>query len=179
MRVSTREQDRTNQASAIEQLAQHRSYEIVVGYELDDSAWNGGKPNGEYRAKVKEVLEAAHRGEFQVLIVWALDRLTRGGAEDTLRLLRQLRERGVTVVSVQESWLSGAPEVQDVLVSFAAWVAQQESTRRSERIKAGLAKRAAKNLPVGRQPGAKDKSQRKRSGYVKAWEDGGKRRAAG
>jgi len=35
---------------------------------------------------------------------------------------------------------------------------------------------AAAGLPVGRQPGARDRRQRKRSGYVAAWEPGGKRR---
>ena len=45
------------------------------------------------------------------------------------------------MVSVKESWLNGSPEIQDVLVAFAGWMAEQESARRSERIKAGLARR--------------------------------------
>jgi DNA invertase Pin-like site-specific DNA recombinase len=44
---------------------------------------------------------------------------------------------------VRESWLNGSPEVQDVLVAFAGWMAQMESRRKSERIKAGLARRQA------------------------------------
>ena len=89
-----------------------------------------------------------------MLICWALDRLTRGGAEQTLKLIRQFRERGVLIVSIQEPWLGVSPETQDVLVAFIGWVAQQESARRSERIKAGLARRKAAGLPVGRMPGA-------------------------
>jgi DNA invertase Pin-like site-specific DNA recombinase len=95
-----------------------------------------------------------------------------------LRLIRQFRERGCTIVSVKESWLNGAPEVQDVLVAFAGWMAQQESARRSERIRAGLERRKAAGLPVGRARGAKDAKPRKRSGYVASWEDGGARRTA-
>ena len=49
-------------------------------------------------------------------------------------------------------------------------MAQQESNRKSERIKAALAKRKAAGLPVGRQPGAVDKTKRKRSGYVARYE---------
>jgi len=49
-------------------------------------------------------------------------------------------------------------------------MAQQESARRSERIRAGLERRRAAGKPVGRQPGATDKTQRKRSGYVARWE---------
>ena len=71
---------------------------------------------------------------------------------------------------MRESWLNGSPEVQDVLVAFAGWMAQMESRRKSERIKAGLARRQAERKPVGRQPGAADKKPRKRSGYVARWE---------
>jgi DNA invertase Pin-like site-specific DNA recombinase len=106
-------------------------------------------------------------------IVWALDRIVRddeGGAEAALRIFRQFRQRGCTVVSVKESWLNGAPEVADILIAFAGWMAERESARRSERIKAGLAKRSAEGKPVGRQPGSSDKKPRKRSGYVARWE---------
>lgn len=165
LRVSTTEQETDNQLAAVMQLADHRGYEIVHTFRTQDSAWNGGKPTGEYKAALKALMDGAHRGDYSVLVVWALDRLTRGGAEDALRLLRQLREKGATVVSVQEPWLDAAPGVQDVLVSFAGWVAQQESARRSERIKAGLARRKEKGLPVGRQPGAKDRKRRRTDGY--------------
>jgi DNA invertase Pin-like site-specific DNA recombinase len=56
-------------------------------------------------------------------------------------------------------------------------MAERESARRSERIRAGLERRRAEGLPVGRQPGAADKGPRKRADYVASWEDG-KRRAA-
>ena len=38
--------------------------------------------------------------------------------------------------------------------AFAGWMAERESARRGERIKAGLARRQAEGKPVGRQPGA-------------------------
>jgi hypothetical protein len=100
-----------------------------------------------------------------------------GGAEAALRIIRLFRQAGVTVVSVQEPWLNGAGEVQDVLVAFAGWVAERESARKSERIRNGLRRRRAEGKPVGRQPGAADKKKRKRAGYVASWE-GEARRAA-
>jgi DNA invertase Pin-like site-specific DNA recombinase len=120
-------------------------------------------------------MDDAHKGEFSILEVWALDRIVHdeeSGAETALRILRQFRERGCTVISVQESWLNGSPEVQDVLVAFAGWMVQQESKRKSERIRAGLERRRAEGKPVGRQAGAVDKKPRKRSGYVALWERG-------
>jgi DNA invertase Pin-like site-specific DNA recombinase len=64
-----------------------------------------------------------------------------------------------TTTSVRDA-ANAAPEVQDVLVAFAGWMAQQESRRRSERIKAGLDRRRAQGKPVGRLPGAADKKPR-------------------
>jgi putative DNA-invertase from lambdoid prophage Rac len=164
-RVSTTEQDTTNQLSAIRQWAQQRGYEIVKEYVLEESAWNG-----KHRAQVTAALKDAHAGRYEVLLVWALDRLSREGIEPTLATIRQFRERGVRVLSLQEAWTDGPPEMQDLLTSFFAWMAQQESNRRSERVKAGLARRRSQGKPVGRQLGAKDHGKRKRSGYYARWE---------
>jgi DNA invertase Pin-like site-specific DNA recombinase len=170
LRVSTGHQDSDNQVPDLERFTAHHGYQVAETYTVSESAWNGGKDGGEYKRVLQQALDDAHAGKFSVLVVWALDRITREGAEGALRIIRKFRERGCTVVSVKESWLNGAPEVQDVLVAFAGWMAQQESTRRSERIKAGLARRQAGGKPVGRQPGASDKKPRKRSGYVARWE---------
>lgn len=177
LRVSTGHQDSDNQVPDVERFAGHHAYNVTEAYTVGESAWNGGKDGGEYRRMLKRALDDAHAGKFSVIIVWALDRITRDGAEGALRIIRQFRERGCTVVSVKESWLNGAPEIQDVLVAFAGWMAQQESQRRSERIRAGLERRRAEGKPVGRQPGASDAKPRKRAGYVASWE-GGARRAA-
>lgn len=179
-RVSTGHQDSDNQVPDVEAFAAHHGYREAARYTVSDTAYrNGG--GAEYRAAVARALDDAHRGRFRVLVVWALDRIVRddeSGAEAALRIIRQFRQRGVTVVSVRESWLNGAAEVHDVLVAFAGWMAQQESRRKSERIRAGLARRAAEGKPIGRQTGARDAKPRKRSGYVAAWEPGGTRRAA-
>ena len=138
----------------------HQGYEVTARYEVSEPVWNGGKDAGEYRRTLQRALDDAHAGRFSVLVVWALDRITRDGAEGALRIIRQFRQRGCVVVSVRESWLNTAPEVQDVLVAFAGWMAQQESSRRSERIRAGLERRRAKGKLVGRQPGSTDNKPR-------------------
>ncbi|SRR5258708_2252350 len=177
LRVSTGHQDSDNQVPDVTRFAGHHGYVIAETYTVSESAWNGGKDNGEYRATLQRALDDAWQGRFSVLIVWALDRITREGAEGALRIIRQLRERGCTLISVQESWLNGSSEVQDVLVAFAGWMAKQESDRRSERIKAGLARRKAdlaegkavkgRQAIGGRIPGAKDRNPGSRKG--KGW----------
>jgi DNA invertase Pin-like site-specific DNA recombinase len=161
LRVSTDHQDSDNQVPELDTFLAHHGYAEAAHYVVSDSAWKDGTGGPEYRKILQAAMDAAWRGEFSVIVVWSLDRLTRGGAEDALRLIRQFRQRGCTVVSVRESWLNGTPEVQDVLVAFAGWMAERESARRSERIRAGLARRKAQGLPVGgRKPGSKNRTRR-------------------
>jgi putative DNA-invertase from lambdoid prophage Rac len=177
-RVSTGHQDADNQVPDVERFTAQRGYRVTAKFSVSDTAFkNGG--GARYRAELARMLNAAHRGEFKVLVVWALDRIVRdeeGGAEAALRLVRQLRERGCVLVSVKEDWLNGSSQVQDVLLAFAGWMAEQESRRRSDRVKAGLEKRRAAGGHVGGKPGRTDKAPRRRSGYVAAWEPGGARR---
>ena len=175
-RVSTGHQDADNQMPDVERFAAHHGYNITRRYTVSESAWNGGRDGGEYQQTLKQAMDDAHFGEFSVLVVWCIDRITRDGARGALNVIHDFRARGCILVSVKESWLNGAPEVQDVLIAFAGWQAQQESDRRSERIKAGLERRRAAGKHVGRKRGATDKKPRRRGGYVTAWD---KRRAIG
>jgi putative DNA-invertase from lambdoid prophage Rac len=166
-RVSTDDQDTANQLAELRQWAAHRGMDIACEYVLEGaSAWNG-----KHRDQLRQALDDARRGRYDVLLVWALDRLSREGIEATLSVMRQFTERGVAVWSLRESWTETSdPHVRELITAIMAWVARMESQRRSERTKAGLARRKAEGLPVGRQPGAKDTRPRKRSGYVARWE---------
>ncbi len=169
-RVSTSRQEWLNQVADVEQLAAHRGLEIVKTYTVNESAFHIAE-GGSYETTRKQMLADAQAGKFgKYLLVWTVDRAARTGIEDVLKLVRELRERGVTLISVKEPWLSGNDATTELLLAIAAWVARQESERRSERVKAGLARRKAEGKPVGRQPGATDRKPRKRSGYVAAWE---------
>lgn len=160
-RVSTAYQDEENQVPAMRQFAEHHGHVVKQVYRLTDASAFTGK----HREVLQLALDDAYRGQFKVLIVWAIDRISREGIEDVLKLYREFRERGVTLVSVQEPWLNGSDATVELLAAISAWVARQESVRRSERIKAGLATRRAKGLQVGgRAPGAKDVKPRVRRG---------------
>ena len=80
----------------------HHGYEVTARYEVSEPVWNGGKDAGEYRRTLQRALDDAHAGRFSVLVVWALDRITRDGAEGALRIIRQFRQRGCVVVSVRD-----------------------------------------------------------------------------
>ena len=167
--VSTDHQDSDNQVPDVERFCAHHGYAEARRFAISDSRWKDDTGGPEYQAAIQEALDAAWRGEFKILVVWALDRITRLGAEDALRLNRLFRERGCLLVSVQEPWFSTAP---DVMIAFAGWNAQQESNRRSARIRAGLAKRKAAGLHVGRKAGAKDARPRRTAGYKARYANG-------
>jgi DNA invertase Pin-like site-specific DNA recombinase len=56
-----------------------------------------------------------------VLLCWALDRLSREGIEATLSLLRQFRDLGADVWSLQEPWTEVNGPTADLLGAILAW----------------------------------------------------------
>jgi putative DNA-invertase from lambdoid prophage Rac len=176
-RVSTADQFTENQLATLRAWAAARGLEVVTEFVTEASAFAEGHA-GFDKARAA-LIDGARKGTCSVILVWAIDRLSRKGIEDTLATMRRLYATGADIWSHQESWLETSdPHIRELLVSFMAWMAQQESLRKSERVKAGLARRKAEGLPVGRKPGAKDKKPRKRSGYVAAYEPGGARHKA-
>lgn len=159
-RVSTTEQESANQVPDVERLIRHRGYRNVATYTVK----TGWAPGPEYKRELARMLADAHAGKFSVLVVWAADRLSREGIEPLLRIVRTLRADGVALVSVQESWLDTTnPAVAELLLAIMAWLAQQESQRRSERTKAGMARARAEGKVIGgRKPGARDLRPRAR-----------------
>jgi hypothetical protein len=63
---------------------------------------------------------------------------------------------------------------ETVAARVAEYAAEQKAREdfrvRSEQVKAGLARRKAEGLPVGRRTGAKDARPRRKSGYLARWE---------
>ena len=180
--LAKRDQHTANQLGELEAWAAQMGLDVVATYVTEDSAWASGNGNGkgaEFEDKRTAMLQGVRRGEHPVVLCWAIDRLSRRGTEDMMRYLRLLAEAGADVRSRHDPWLQTAdPMARELLVGVFATLAKYESQRRSERIRAGLARRKAEGKPVGRQPGATDKGQRRRSGYVASWETDGARRAA-
>ncbi|MGH7643196.1 MAG: recombinase family protein [Candidatus Dormibacteria bacterium] len=162
LRVSTAEQATENQEPELRALAALRGWTVGPVYRLEESAFQAGAA---YRAAIAAVRRDAGRGRFQVLCVWALDRLSREGPLATLQLVDQLSRSGVSVVSAQEPWTEAPGELRELLLAIVGWVARQESVRRSERTKAGMARARAEGKTIGRPRGAKDQRKRHRSGY--------------
>lgn len=126
-------------------------------YLESESAWRKG-----HQTQLKQLLADSRRHKFDLVLVWALDRLSREGSAAILNLVNILKLYGVQVLSYQESWTEAPGEIGEILYAIAGWVAKMESERRSERTKAGLARVKAQGKRLGRPKGAKDKKKRKR-----------------
>jgi site-specific DNA recombinase len=174
LRVSTKEQDYLNQLTPLQDFAAARSWENVRVYAESESAWKQGQQH-----ELEVLKQSARRGEFNILLVWALDRLTRGGPAAILNLVAEFEKYGVKIISFQESWTETLDaNTLPLFLSISGWLAEMESKRRSERIRASADKTKETGLTVkgkkwGRPPGRKDgdKVKRKRSGYYKRWEN--------
>jgi len=91
----------------------------------------------------------AHRGKFDVLLVWSLDRLGRS-MSGNLQTVLELDRLGVQVLSVRESFLDTSGPVRPLLIAIFGWVAQQERERLIERTKAGLERARRQGKRIGR-----------------------------
>lgn len=165
-RVSTDQQATQNQREALERLAGQRGCTVV---EIVEEVESG--------AKRRPALEALLAKEgYEVLMIWALDRLGRGGALEALQIMERLARRGVSVVSLQESWLDTSADnpMRDVLIAFSATIARMERRRLIERTRAGLAVARANGKRLGR-PSPTMVAEPQRGMIVREWlEAGGK-----
>ena len=144
VRVSTFEQSADNQRPAIESLCRDRGCTIVKWYEETVSGAAKRRPVFE------QMVADARSRRFDALVVWAVDRFSRGGAGSCFAALGQIDAAGVDFISVKENYLDTSGPFRDVLLAFAATVARMERDRLIERTKAGLARARAQGRFGGR-----------------------------
>ena len=128
VRVSDPGQHGENQLSDLQAWAERRNLNLAVIYQFQESAWKGA-----HQKQLSQVFDDAKAGRFQILLCWALDRLSREGPLATLEIVHRLGRDGVSVASFQEPWVEVSGELRDLLLAIAGWVARMESNRRSER----------------------------------------------
>ena len=158
LRVSTNEQTAENQLPVLEQLCRQRGWQVAQIAQENESAWKAG-----HQTELRKLSDEARLGQFDIVLVWALDRLSREGALAILQLVDRFKKFGVKVISYQESWTEAPGEIADLLYAITGWVANMESKRRSERIKAGIDR--ARNEGKGKR--GKDTVRRKRRWFKK------------
>jgi DNA invertase Pin-like site-specific DNA recombinase len=142
-RVSTDRQETENQALQLREFAAKQGW--TVSHEYVDYE-SGGKAD---RAQFQQMFTDASRRKFDLLLFWALDRLSREGALKTLQHLDRLESYGVAYRSFTEPYFDSCGIFKEAVVSIVATLAKQERIRRSERTKAGLARVRASGRRLG------------------------------
>jgi DNA invertase Pin-like site-specific DNA recombinase len=85
------------------------------------------------REQFKKMFSAASRREFDVLLFWSLDRLSREGVVETLNHLQRLTGYGVDYRSFTELYLDSTGLLKEAVIGILAAIVKQERVRLSER----------------------------------------------
>ena len=143
-RVSKRfgAQETENQLLQLREFAARQQWEIVQEYVDRESAKHSD------RAEFKRMFKDASTRQFDLVLFWALDRLSREGVLETLNHLQRLSAAGVGWRSYTEQYLDSCGIFKDAVLAILAVIAKQERVRLSERTVAGL-ERARKQGRVG------------------------------
>jgi DNA invertase Pin-like site-specific DNA recombinase len=150
-RVSKKDgsQDTENQTRQLRAFAQTQGWTVVHEYVDRPSGKRGD------RDQFQKMFAAASRREFDILLFWSLDRLSREGVVETLTYLQRLNSYDVNYRSFTEQYLDSTGAFKEAVIGILAAVAKQERVRRSERTLAGL-ERARAAGRVGGRPKAGD-----------------------
>jgi DNA invertase Pin-like site-specific DNA recombinase len=147
-RVSTREQNPRLARAELRAAARARGLRVVLDVEETASGKGGGRPG------LERVLDAAQRGQLDVVLVQRLDRWGRSTL-DLLSNIRRLRSAGVHFAAIAQG-LAVRPEhdaVSELTLTILAAAAEFERAVIVERTLDGLAaaRRAGKRLgrPLG------------------------------
>src|SRR5271168_5054218 len=150
-RVSTKDgrQDTDNQLRPLREFAKSQDWTIVHEY-VDRTSGKRGD-----REQFQRMFTAASKREFDVLLFWSLDRLSREGTVETLNHLQRLTGYGVNYRSFTEQYLDSTGIFKEAVIGILAAVAKQERVRLSERTIAGL-ERARAQGRIGGRPKTED-----------------------
>jgi len=143
-RVSTDKQDTENQLVQLREFAAMQGWKVTREYTDYES---GSKSD---RAEFQQMFADASRRKFDLVLFWALDRLSREGVLETLQHLNRLTSYGVGFRSFTEQFFDSCGIFKDAVIAIMATLAKQERIKRSERTKAGLARVKAAGKALGR-----------------------------
>jgi len=145
LRVSTLDQHPESQLHDLLHLAQQRGWD-VVGRFID----HGISGTRAKRPGLDLMMSEARKGRFDVVVVWACDRLARS-VRHFLEVLDELNHFGVAFVSYREQIDTGGPLGRALMVIIGA-IAELERSLIIERVRAGMRRAKLEGRHIGRNP---------------------------
>ena len=144
LRVSTVDQHPESQLHDLEQMAKQRGYEIVQRYTDKVTGTKARRPG------LDDLLADARRSRFDVVLVWACDRLARS-VRHFLEVLDELNRLNIEFISFREQLDTGGPLGRAVVVIIGA-IAELERSLIVERVRAGMRRAKLEGQRLGRPP---------------------------
>jgi DNA invertase Pin-like site-specific DNA recombinase len=142
VRVSTPDQSIEPQLLDLRQMAAARGYEIVREYSDKLSGTKSRRPG------LDALLSDAQRHRFDVVMVWAFDRMARS-VRHFLEVLDELKHLNIEFVSFRESVDTSGPLGRAMVVIVGA-IAELERNLIVERVKAGMRRAKLDGRQIGR-----------------------------
>jgi DNA invertase Pin-like site-specific DNA recombinase len=145
VRVSTDQQTVGNQVRELKQVAERRGWEVV---EVHTDEGISGAKGRDKRSGLDALLKDASRRKFDVVMVWAIDRLGRS-LGDLLESIKHMEACGVDLYIDQQAIDTTTPTGK-LLFSITGAFAEFERSMIQQRVHAGLARVKATLATNGR-----------------------------
>ena len=144
LRVSSVDQHPETQLHDLRQLAAQRGFQIVQEYTDRISGVKAKRPG------LGELMQDARRGRFDVVLIWACDRLARS-TRHLLETLDELNHLNIEFLSFRESIDTAGPLGRAIVVIIGA-IAELERNLIVERVRAGMRRAKLEGRHIGRRP---------------------------
>src|ERR1700722_2690672 len=142
-RVSTLDQNPQTQLLDLRQFAAQRGLQIVGEYK--DHGISGTRAR---RSELDRMMEDARRHKFDVVVVWACDRLARS-TRHLLQVLDELNCFGIQFLSQREAIDTEGPLGRAIIVIVSA-IAELERSLIVERVRPGMRRARLEGRQTGR-----------------------------
>lgn len=144
-RVSTNAQTVENQFQELREVAKRNSWQVIA--ELSDSGISGAKGRDQ-RPAFDQLLKRATRREFDLIMVWAIDRLGRS-IQHLVGFMNEIQSLGVDLYVHQQAIDTTTPSGRMIFGIFSS-LAEFERELIRERIIAGQKRAKAQGIKIGR-----------------------------
>lgn len=133
-----------SQLHDLHQMAAQRGYQIIEEYTDRISGVKVRRPG------LGDLMRDARRGQFDVLLVWACDRMARS-TRHFLEILDEFNRLNIEFVTFRESIDRSGPLGRAIVVIIGA-IAELERNLIVERVKAGMRRARLEGRYIGRKP---------------------------
>jgi DNA invertase Pin-like site-specific DNA recombinase len=145
LRVSTVEQDVTNQRRELEAVARRHDWRVVAVF--SDNGVSGAKGRAE-RPALNQLMKAVARRDVDVVAAWSVDRLGRS-LQGLLEVLMEFRAKGIDLYLHQQGIDTSTPGGKAMYQMLGVF-AELERELIRERVLAGMARARSQGKHLGR-----------------------------